>query len=64
MTEDTHIKLIQVMNFLNSSQKNSSQKDLLFSVKNDKLVYTIDNITYLCGLDDIKQAMDIGITDE
>jgi len=43
---------------------NSSQKDLLFSVKNDKLVYTIDNITYLCGLDDIKQAMDIGITDE
>lgn len=59
MTEDTHIKLIQVMNFLNSSQK-----DLLFSVKNDKLVYTIDNITYLCGLDDIKQAMNIGITDE
>jgi hypothetical protein len=58
MTEDT-IKLIQVMNLLNSSQK-----DLLFSVKNDKLVYTIDNITYLCGLDDIKQAMDIGITDE
>ena len=63
MTEDT-IKLIQVMNFLNSSQKNSSQKHLLFSVKNDKLVYTIDNITYLCGLDDIKQAMNIGITDE
>jgi hypothetical protein len=59
MTEDTHIKLIQVMNLLNSSQK-----DLLFSVKNDKLVYTIDNITYLCGLDDIKQAMNIGITDE
>jgi len=58
MTEDT-IKLIQVMNLLNSGQK-----DLLFSVKNDKLVYTIDNITYLCGLDDIKQAMDIGITDE
>lgn len=58
MTEDT-IKLIQVMNLLNSSQK-----DLLFSVKNDKLVYTIDNITYLCGLDDIKQAMNIGITDE
>jgi len=58
MTENT-IKLIQVMNLLNSSQK-----DLLFSVKNDKLVYTIDNITYLCGLDDIKQAMNIGITDE
>ena len=59
MTEDTHIKLIQVMNFLNSSQK-----DLLFSVKNDKLVYTIDNITYLCGLEDIKQAMNIGIGNE
>ena len=64
MTEDT-IKLIQVMNFLNSSQKNSSQnKHLLFSVKNDKLVYTIDNITYLCGLEDIKQAMNIGIGNE
>ena len=63
MTEDT-IKLIQVMNFLNSSQKNSSQKDLFFSVKNNNLVYTIDNITYLCGLEDIKQAMNIGITDE
>jgi len=59
MTEDTHIKLIQVMNLLNSSQK-----DLLFSVKNDKLVYTIDNITYLCGLEDIKQAMNIGIGNE
>ena len=58
MTEDT-IKLIQVMNLLNSSQK-----DLLFSVKNDKLVYTIDNITYLCGLEDIKQAMNIGIGNE
>lgn len=34
MTEDT-IKLIQVMSLINSSQK-----DLLFSVKNDKLVYT------------------------
>ena len=58
MTEET-IKLIQVMNLLNSSKK-----DLLFSVKNDKLVYTIDNITYLCGLEDIKQAMNIGIGNE
>ena len=37
---------------------NGAQKEITFSVKKDKLVYSIDNVTYTCSIDEVIDIFD------
>mgnify|MGYP003149881730 FL=1 len=37
---------------------NGAQKEITFSVKKDKLIYTVDNVTYTCSIDEVIDIFD------
>ena len=39
---------------------NGAQKEITFSVKKDRLVYSIDNVIYTCSLEDVKEMFEKG----
>ena len=37
---------------------NGAQKEITFSVKNEKLIYNIGNVTYTCSIDEVIDIFD------
>ncbi len=37
---------------------NGAQKEITFSVKKDKLIYSVDNVTYTCSIEEVIDIFD------